>query len=232
MDQMSQAVFASFTLWDIAAVALFIVLWNGAGFVVEHPPRARPSTHVPMDRFRSAWMVEMSKREVRLSDSQVVNGQRQATEFFTSTALLAIGGGTATITQAEAIAIITDDLALELTQPLATLELKVLAVSLMMTLVFLKFVWANRLLGYGSTVMAAMPAPGEPDALKTAQRAGRLANTAARSFNRGLRAVYFALALLAWLLGPVALALAVVATTFVIWRREFMSESRRALLEE
>lgn len=232
MDQMSQAVFASFTLWDIAAVALFILLWNGAGLVVEHPPQGRPSTHVLMDRFRSAWMVEMSKREVRIFDSQVINGLRQATAFFASTALLAVGGGAATITQAEAIAIITDDLAPELTQPRATLELKVLAVTLMMTLVFLKFVWANRLFGYASTVMAAVPAPGEPGALKTAERAGRLANTAARSFNRGLRAVYFALALLAWLLGPAALALAAVATTFVIWRREFMSESRRALLEE
>jgi len=43
--------------------------------------------------------------------------------------------------------------------------------------------------------------------------------------------MYFALAAMAWLLGPVALILATALTLLVLWRREFASHSRSLLLE-
>ena len=55
---------------------------------------------------------------------------------------------------------------------------------------------------------------------------------AGRSFNRGLRLVYFALASLAWLLGPVAFAFATLATTWMLYRREFRSGVRQAMEAE
>ena len=56
--------------------------------------------------------------------------------------------------------------------------------------------------------------------------------TAARSFNRGLNAIYFALAGLAWLIGPKALIYAVILTTFVLIRREFASRSRAVMMQK
>ena len=53
--------------------------------------------------------------------------------------------------------------------------------------------------------------------------------TAARSFNRGLRSVYFALASAAWFLGALPLIVASVITLGVLWRREFASQSRAVL---
>lgn len=43
--------------------------------------------------------------------------------------------------------------------------------------------------------------------------------------------MYFALASLAWLLGPIALITATLATVYVLYQREFNSQSREALLE-
>lgn len=43
--------------------------------------------------------------------------------------------------------------------------------------------------------------------------------------------VYFALAALAWFLGPAALMAASLLTAAMIYRREFRSDSRRALLD-
>ena len=54
--------------------------------------------------------------------------------------------------------------------------------------------------------------------------------TAARSFNRGMRATYFALAAVAWLAGALALAGAALITLAVLYRREFASHSRTILL--
>ena len=50
------------------------------------------------------------------------------------------------------------------------------------------------------------------------------------SFNRGLRAYYFSLALLAWFLHPVAFMLASAWVVAVLYRREFRSRTLTALL--
>ena len=66
----------------------------------------------------------------------------------------------------------------------------------------LKFIWSNRLFGYCAVLMAAVPNDADdPRAFHRAAQAAEVNITAARSFNRGLRSVYFALAALAWLLG-------------------------------
>ena len=70
----------------------------------------------------------------------------------------------------------------------------------------------------------------DPTALPRAAKAAEININAARSYNRGLRAVYFAIAALAWLLGPIALIVATVITFVVLWRREFRSNSRSVLI--
>jgi uncharacterized membrane protein len=96
----------------------------------------------------------------------------------------------------------------------------------------LKFVWSNRLFGYCSVMMAAVPNdPEDPLAYHRAGQAAEINITAAKSFNRGLRSIYFALAALGWLLGPLALALATIATTMVLMRRDFASHSRAVMLQ-
>ena len=83
----------------------------------------------------------------------------------------------------------------------------------------------------GGLVMASIPnAPDDPQAAPRAAQAAELNITASRSFNRGLRSVYFALAALAWLLGAVPLILATLAAFLVLYRREFRSRSRTILL--
>jgi uncharacterized membrane protein len=95
----------------------------------------------------------------------------------------------------------------------------------------LKFVWANRLFGYCSVLMAAVPnEPTDPLAYHRAAQAGEINITAAKSFNRGLRSIYFALAALGWLLGPWGLIAGTVIATGVLLRREFASTSRRVIL--
>ena len=83
--------------------------------------------------------------------------------------------------------------------------------------------------------MAAVPnEPSDPRAYPRAQQAAEINITAARSFNRGLRATYFSLAglaWLAWLVGAEALILATVITLAVLYRREFISRSRRILMQ-
>jgi len=80
-------------------------------------------------------------------------------------------------------------------------------------------------------MMAAVPNDvDDPQALLRAAAAAEINITAARSFNRGLRSIYFALGALGWLLGAYALLFTTLITAAVLLRREFVSQSRLIIM--
>lgn len=220
-----------FSPLDYAALAVLALVWIWIGWRIEHPVPGRPSVSVLMDDFRRDWMQQMVTRQPRMFDAQLVGNLRQGATFFASATMIAIGGGLALIGNAERLAGLAQDLTLG-NIPTVVWEVKILVLLLFLSNAFLKFVWAHRLFGYCSVLMASVP--NEPAADLAYPRAGQAAElsiTAARSFNRAMRATYFALASAAWLLGPVPLIAATGLTAAVLYRREFASRSREVLLE-
>lgn len=222
---------ALFSPLDFAAVALIFGLWFYLGWRVEHSTSAKPSVSAIMAEYRREWMRQMITREPRIFDAQTVSTLRQGTTFFASTSVIAIGGTLALLGNADRLAGVAADLTFD-RAPVIVWEIKLLLIVFFLTNAFLKFVWSNRLFGYCSVLMGAVPNdPVHPNAVPLAAKAAELNITSARSFNRGLRAIYFALASIAWLAGPIALVLAAVVTGVIIWRREFASHSRGILLD-
>ncbi|WP_417523358.1 DUF599 domain-containing protein [Marinovum sp.] len=220
---------ALFSIWDFAALALLFAGWIGIGLLIEYP-RKRGSVSALTAEYRRAWMEQMVTRDPRIFDSQILSILRQGTAFFASACMIAIGGILALIGNAERVAGVAQDFTLE-TAPIIVWELKLLVVILLAVNGFLKFVWSHRLFGYCAVLMAAVPNdPSDPAAYPRARKAAALNITAARSYNKGLRSIYFAMAATAWLLGAVPLILAVLFTLAVVYRREFASQSREALL--
>ncbi|HAV08842.1 MAG TPA: DUF599 domain-containing protein [Rhodobacteraceae bacterium] len=218
-----------FGLADFAALAALLTIWLAIGWRIENPTRERPSVTVLVTAYRREWMRQMVDRNPRIFDSQTLSTLRQGASFFASASMIAIGGGLALIGNSERLAGVGSDLQID--APASVWEIKVLLILLFLTNAFLKFVWSHRLFGYCAVVMAAVPNdPTDAYALPRAQKAGEINITAAKSFNRGLRSVYFALAACGWLLGPYALIGATALTALVLWRREFASRSRAVLM--
>lgn len=214
---------------DFVAVALLFGAWSVIGLVIEHPGK-RTSVSVLMAQYRRDWMQQMIYRDPRIFDSQILGILRQGTAFFASACMIAIGGALAVIGNAESLAGLANDLTLE-NDPTVVWELKLIVIVLLAVNAFLKFVWSHRLFGYCAVMMAAVPNdPDHPSAMPRAQKAAELNISGARSYNRGLRSIYFAMAGSAWLLGALPLIIATVFTLAVLWRREFASRSREALL--
>lgn len=219
-----------FTPLDLLAAALLLVAWAGIGVLIEYPPKVRPSVSILMAEYRRRWMVQMAARENRIFDAQIVGNLRQGTAFFASTCILAIGGVLAMINNAERLLSVAEDLTLA-QAPIVIWEFKLLLVVLFLTNGFLRFVWSNRLFGYCSVMMAAVPNEvNADDSRDIACKAAELNVRAAVNFNRGLRSLYFALGALAWLLGAVPLMVATAATLWLVWSREFASIPRKILL--
>ena len=219
-----------FNIIDALSVALALSAWAGIGWLIEHPPASRPSVTVLMKEYRREWMRQFLTRQPRIFDASMIDSLRQGTAFFASASLIAIGGGIALIGNPAAIVGLAEDLTLPANA--TGLQLRVLLVIMFLANAVLKFIWSNRLFGYCAIMMAAVPNdPGEPVAPHRAQQAAELNITAAKSFNRGLHSIYFALGSLGWLLGPYALIATTLLTSALLIRREFASDSRKVMLD-
>ena len=219
-----------FTPLDVAAVALLLVLSVSIGWLIDHPGNRRPSVSVLMMQYRREWMVEMITRDPRIFDSGVLDGLRQGITFYASACIIAIGSGLALVGNTAPLQGLATDLTFQASDALV-LKVKVVLVLGFIVNAFLKFVWSHRLFGYCSIMMAAVPNDVQnPECFPRAAQAAEINITAARSYNRGLRSVYFALGALGWMLGPVPLMITAVATAVVLLRREFASQSRAIML--
>ncbi|MBB93223.1 MAG: hypothetical protein CML68_01260 [Rhodobacteraceae bacterium] len=215
---------------DALALVLLLLTWTIISFYIEQPPRGRPSVSVLMNDYRRDWMREMVTRQPRMFDSQVLGLMRQGTAFFASASMIAIGGGLALIGNPKPLVDVAGDLSL-INAPHVVWEIKLIVILLCLSHAFLKFVWAHRLFGYCAILMASVPNKADdPIAYPRAAQAAEVSITAARAFNKAMRATYFSLASAAWLFGAVPLIIATVATTAMLYRREFASQSRDALM--
>ena len=217
---------------DWVAAGAILLAYLLIGWRIEHPGAKNPSVTVLMSEHRRDWMRVFVTRDPRIFDSQILASLRQGTSFFASTCLLAVGGVLALAGNTEPLRGVAAEVS-EMAVPVLIFQLKLALVAIFLTNAFLKFVWANRVFGYCAVLMAAVPNdPSDPEAYPRAAQAAELNIRAAINFNRGLRAMYFALGALAWLLGASALIIATIVVVWVVWSREFTSLPRSILLKD
>ncbi|AKS47263.1 Uncharacterized membrane protein [Octadecabacter temperatus] len=217
---------------DIIALLIFVAVWQGISWWIEHPTAKHPSVTVLMSEYRRKWMLVMITRQPRIFDAQMMTSLRQGTSFFASTSLLAMGGLLALIGNVDPLQNVTMQIG-HLETPAMELQTKLLLVLVLLGNAFLKFVWANRVFGYCSVMMGAVPNdPADPQAVPLARKAAELNIRAAMNFNRGLRSMYFALGAVAWIAGAWALLAACLAIGFLVWSREFTSIPREIILND
>lgn len=214
---------------DAAAIAVLVAAWMVSGWLIERECTRRPSVTVLMMSYRRDWMVELVTRQPRIFDAAILDSLRQGTAFMSSTTFIGIGGVLALIGNADRLEGVVSEFG-ESHVPTVIYQLKLAFFALFLIDGFLKFIWANRLFGYCAVVMASVPnQPDDPMALPRARQAAELNIRAAWNFNRGLRSVYFALASVAWLIGPLGLIVATVLTLWVVLSREFRSRPHEIL---
>lgn len=216
---------------DLFALLLIAAAWIWLGLRIESTRSAKPSVTVLVASYRREWMRQFVTRTPRIYDASVLGNLRQSTSWLASTTMIALGGLFALIGNTAPLIAVAEDLSLS-PHSGRSVEIRLMLAALFLAHAFLKFLWSNRLFGYSAVVMSAVPNdPADPVALPRAMQAAEIGVRAAVNFNRGLRATYFALASLAWLLGGPALIVATLGLIWMIWSREFTSHSRAILLD-
>ena len=217
---------------DGAAFAFFMVAWLGYHLAVENTSGGQRSLNRLMKRYRYGWADQIVARDNRVVDTTINASLQNGTAFFASTSLIALGGVLTLLRSSDEALNALSMLTGETTTRLGW-ELKVVGLAVIFTYAFFKFAWSYRLFNYGAILIGAIPLKGSVDAATMRRATRRMAamNTVAGlHFNQGQRAFFFALAYLGWFLGAWVLFATTAAVLYVMWRRQFASDARRALL--
>jgi uncharacterized membrane protein len=175
---------------------------------------------------RREWMRQMAARTVRLVDANIITGLQQATSFFASTALLAVGAGFGLLTAADTIINAFEQSFVHLEIDRAAFYVKTAALMALYAYAFFKFGWAYRLFNYSAVMLAATPEPGEPGVEAAASAVADMNIAAAGQFTHGLRAFFLAIAVLAWFITWWGFILATVVIVLALANRQFNSKPR------
>lgn len=217
---------------DALALLWFIAAWAGYTVYADHGPAKTRSIAAAMNARRLAWMTEASRRDVRIVDTQILGNLLTGIGFFASTTIFVIGGLIAMLGVAEEGALALARLPLAVDADPAVWEGKVILLLVIFIYAFFKFAWAFRLANYCSITVGSLPAqigerPEETSRITAA--AAALSRISGHHFNRGLRAYFFALAALGWMLGPAVFASMTAGVVIVLYRREFRSRALEAV---
>ncbi len=227
------------TTADYIALVLFAMLWTGyswvtAGSGARWLPRA--SLNRAMAERRQHWIYKSLDRDLKMIDTQIMAGLQNGTAFFASTSIFAIGGCFALLGATEQVDAVFRDLPFVSYAGRAVFELKVAGLTVIFGYSFFKFGWSYRLFNYCTILFGALPmlddARANTDAArKAADQVVKMNIIAAKHFNAGLRAVFLSIGYLGWFLGPYMFMLTTVCVIFVLTRRQFFSEARKAIMD-
>ena len=221
----------SLSLFDWIALGVFAGCWIGYSTLVDRLPALhRRSVIAAMDEHRRRWMQTMVTRDNRIMDTQIIGNLMNSTSFLANTAIFILGGLVAMLGSPELGARVFGALPFATPPGLALWEMKIALLLLIFVRAFFELTWALRQFNYCSIVMGGISHdPTAAGREAHAEIAAKVANRAAGHFNSGLRAYYFGLAALAWILHPLALVLASLLVLRELYRREFRSVVRDAL---
>jgi uncharacterized membrane protein len=219
---------------DLAAIAFFIAAWGGYAFTVERTRYRHGGLNARMNRYREVWVQRILAREMRMVDMQIMASLQNGTAFFASTSLIALGGTLAILRSTDEIIAVVSTLPFGIETTRALWEAKTIGLVIIFAYAFFKFGWSYRLFNYVVILLGAMPFAAEKDTAEAkihVERTARLFEAAGRHFNRGQRAIFFALGYLGWFIGPLALIVSTAAVLIAMWRRQFASAELRAIGE-
>ncbi|KQP50505.1 hypothetical protein ASG40_12030 [Methylobacterium sp. Leaf399] len=227
---------ADFSHLDLAALIVFVAMWLGYGLAVGRMRGRRTSLSQFMNGQREVWSRQIVTRDNRVVDTTINASLQNGTAFFASTSLIALGGVLTLSRSSDDVLTLFGALPFGAVASRVTWEIKVAGLAVVFVYAFFKFAWAYRLFNYGAILIGAIPTKGsgagEAEMERAARRAAAMNIAAGGHFARGQRAFLFALAYLGWFVGPWVLMATTAGAVYVMWRRQFASDIRAALLAD
>lgn len=219
------------TTLDIIAFVWFVASWVGFTVIQDHLLSGRNVVNQHLKVVRRHWIERMLERENRIMDSQLVGHTMHSCTFFASTNMLVLAGLIGSFGAAERAQELVSNLSFTVHTSRQLFEIKMLLMVVIFTFGFFKFTWALRQYNYCCALIGSAPMPpvSIEDRKAISQTIGEALTLAITALNGGMRAYYFALAALAWIIGPIPLIAASSGVILVLTRRQAFSATEKVI---
>jgi len=180
-------------------------------------------------------MQRMLERDNRTADVNIVIAHMRSAMMFASITILILAGVMTILGNVGKARAVVSELSFAVGASQELWEIKVFVLMFIFVYVFFKYAWCLRQFNFTLIFIGAAPLPEEVTARERKDYpdcGARLMDRGIISQNRGLRAYYFGLALLAWFIGPIYLAISAVWVVAVLYRRDFRSVILKTLSEQ
>lgn len=220
---------------NLACLMWFLFCWIGYSRFARHMAKKTECIASVMHRLRLDWMRQLLYREQRVSDASIIANLERNVSFMASTSILVLAGLLTVMASATEVSQILQEIPVVAGSSVGELQLKLLVLACVFVYAFFTFTWSLRQFGFCGVIVGATPVL-KSEGLSAEQQqtyahhSGKVLDQAAHSYNFGLRAYYFAMAMLAWFVHPVLFVLSVGLVVAILYRREFHSSTLQALL--
>lgn len=224
---------ASIEAMEFLALSWFIAAWVGYAYFAEHRSKTKVTLLTVMHRYRLAWMREMLKRDNRMMDAAMIGNLLRSISFFASTTIFILLALFTLFGHRDQAMEAIGSIPFAMRSTAFLWEMKILVLSAVFIYAFFKYTWSLRQYNYACVLVAGAPPPKTytEDHEDYAQKSANLTTNAAKHFNMGLRAYYFGLAALTWFIHPLLLMAVTGWVVYVLYRREFRSQTLNNLAD-
>lgn len=222
---------------DLLGFVWLLVCWLGYTYVAKKRAKQVHCIASALHYYRRQWMFAMLERDNRIADASLLTNLERNASFLASTAILAIAGLVTTLASIDKVhqmllSVPWSHGELSPTQ----LQFKIMLLLMIFIYAFFTFTWSMRQYGFCAVLVGAAPQySGEQlsseTAIQFAKNSAKIIDQAGHSYNYGLRAYYFSLSVIAWLLNTWLFILAVAVVVAILYGREFHSKTLNSLIQ-
>lgn len=176
--------------------------------------------------YRKKWMIQMLRRDFRMTDTSIVTMLGRSNTMFVSTSVALIAAIITAMASYDTIYQAIGGMVYSWETSKLAWELKFTCLLFVIVYGFFKFVWSLRQFNYAVVMIGAAPPKEEAETEEAQQIAHNTMLVLEKgmvNFTLGLRSYYFAIALMGWILHPLLGFIAASIVVITLYRREFHS---------
>ena len=219
-----------FSALDWIGLIWFVICWLGYEQFVERGWSGRTTLHEETNKLRLAWGRVMLKREPRIVDVALIANLLPSLSFYANTTIYISAALFAALGTLDQLISTASELPFSHVLSREAMELKLLILLGVFVIAYFKFTWSLRQFNLLSITLGSVPQEASEEELENhAQKFAAVNTCAGNDFNRGLRAYYFGMAVMSWMVSPWLFIFSTVVVVIVLARREFYSPVLKAL---
>lgn len=221
---------------DWASLGWLLFCWIGYALFAKRQAKSVASLSSVLHVHRINWMRRVLQREIRVGDAALLSNLERNVTFFASSCVLILAGLLAALTATQQIQQVINKISFTDNVSPVEIELKLVTLIIIFMYAFFTFTWSMRQYGFSSVLLGAMPMPEDQSVTAQERRSAaiysaKVIDQASHSYNYGLRAFYYSLAVVTWFVGPLIFIAATTAVVGILYEREFLSKSLDAMKE-